>query len=332
MKDITKNRYIKEIKELLLSAKSQVYKNINTIMTKTYFEIGKRIVKEEQNGKDRAGYGKEVLKNLSLELTQEFGKGFSVDNLENMRRFYLVYSKSETASRKFELSWSHYIFLSRIQNEDERNFYEIEAVKNGWSLRELKREFDSALFERLVLSSDKEKVSKLSSQGVVVETPQDIVKEPYVLEFLGLEEKSYYSESELEQRLIDKIEHFLLELGRGFTFVARQKRFSFEEEHFRVDLVFYNRLLRCFVLIDLKIGKLKHQDLGQMMMYVNYFDRYEKTEDENPTIGIVLCKIKNETLVELTLPKDSNIFASQYQTVLPNKEELQRIINDEDKV
>jgi len=323
-------QFIKEIKELLKSARNKVYQNINEIMTKTYFEIGKKIVEEEQKGKSRADYGKALLKNLSIELTKEFGKGFSVDNLENMRRFYLVYSKSETVSRKFELSWSHYIFLSRIKNDDERKFYEIEAIKNNWSLRELKRQFDSALFERLALSKDKQKVKELSQKGQVIQSPKDLIKEPYVLEFLGLEEKSYYSESELEQKLIDKLEHFLLELGRGFTFVARQKRFSFDEEHFRVDLVFYNRLLRCFVLIDLKIGKLKHQDIGQMMMYVNYFDRFEKTEDENPTIGIILCKDKNETLVELTLPKNSQIFASKYQTILPDKEELKKLLEKED--
>jgi len=229
-------------------------------------------------------------------------------------------------SRKFQLSYSHYIFLSKIKNEQERNFYEIEAIENNWSLRELRRQFDSALYERLTLSKDKKELKELSQKGQIVQTPQDIIKEPYVLEFLGLEEKSIYSESELESKLIDKLEHFLLELGKGFTFVARQKRFSFDEEHFRVDLVFYNRLLKCFVLIDLKIGKLKHQDLGQMMMYVNYFDRYEKTEDENPTIGIILCKEKNQTLVELTLPQDTQVFASKYQTILPNKEELKRLL------
>jgi len=328
MDKITSNSFIQDIKTLLDTARGKVYKNINEIMTKTYFEIGKRIVEEEQNGKNRAEYGKELLKTLSKELTKEFGKGFSVDNLENMRRFYLAYSKSETLSRKFELSWSHYIFLSRIKNEDERNFYEIEAIKNTWSLRELRRQFDSALFERLSLSKEKKKVQELANKGQIIQTPQDLIKDPYILEFVGLEERASYSESELEQKLIDKIEHFLLELGRGFTFVARQKRFSFDEEHFRVDLVFYNRFLKCFVLIDLKIGKLKHQDLGQMMMYVNYFDRYEKTEDENPTIGIILCKDKNETLVELTLPKDTPIFASKYQTVLPNKDELKELLED----
>ena len=324
--NLTNKQFIYEIKELLKSARNKVYQNINEIMTKTYFEIGKRIVEEEQKGKSRADYGKALLKNLSIELTNEFGKGFSVANLKNMRQFYLAFKNRQTVSSEFKLSYSHYIFLSRIKNEDERNFYEIEAIKNNWSLRELKRQFDSALFERLALSKDKQKVKELSQKGQVIENPKDIIKEPYVLEFLGLEEKSYYSESELEQKLIDKLEHFLLELGRGFTFVARQKRFTFDEEHFRVDLVFYNRFLRCFVLIDLKIGKLKHQDLGQMMMYVNYFDRFEKTEDENPTIGIILCKDKNETLVELTLPKDSQIFASKYQTVLPDKEELKKLL------
>jgi predicted nuclease of restriction endonuclease-like (RecB) superfamily len=323
-------QFIKEIKELLKSARNKVYQNINEIMTKTYFEIGKKIVEEEQKGKSRADYGKALLKNLSIELTKEFGKGFSVANLKNMRQFYLSFKNRQIVSSEFKLSYSHYIFLSRIKNDDERKFYEIEAIKNNWSLRELKRQFDSALFERLALSKDKQKVKELSQKGQVIQSPKDLIKEPYVLEFLGLEEKSYYSESELEQKLIDKLEHFLLELGRGFTFVARQKRFSFDEEHFRVDLVFYNRLLRCFVLIDLKIGKLKHQDIGQMMMYVNYFDRFEKTEDENPTIGIILCKDKNETLVELTLPKNSQIFASKYQTILPDKEELKKLLEKED--
>ena len=326
MKQVSNNNFITQIKTLLQNARNKVYQNINEVMTKTYYEIGKKIVEEEQLGSSRAKYGKELLKNLSNELTKEFGKGFSVANLKNMRQFYLSFKNRQTVSSEFKLSYSHYIFLSRIKNEDERNFYEIEAIENNWSLRELKRQFDSALFERLALSKDKKRVKELSQKGQIIENPQDLVKEPYILEFLGFEEKSYYSESELEQKLIDKLEHFLLELGRGFTFVARQKRFSFDEEHFRVDLVFYNRLLKCFVLIDLKIGKLKHQDIGQMMMYVNYFDRFEKTEDENPTIGIILCKDKNETLVELTLPKDSKIFASKYQTILPNKEELKKLL------
>ncbi len=329
--NLTNKQFIQEIKTLLHSARNKAYQSINEIMTKTYFEIGRKIVEEEQKGKSRADYGKELLKNLSNELTKEFGKGFSVANLKNMRQFYIAFKNRQTVSSEFKLSYSHYIFLSRIKNDDERNFYEIEAIKNGWSLRELRRQFDSALYERLALSKDKEKVKELAKRGQIVEQPKDIIKEPYVLEFLGLEDKSCYSESELEQKLIDKLEHFLLELGRGFTFVARQKRFTFDEEHFKVDLVFYNRLLKCFVLIDLKIGKLKHQDLGQMMMYVNYFDRFEKTEDENPTIGIILCKDKNETLVELTLPKENTIYASKYQTILPNKEELKKLLDSKNE-
>lgn len=252
---LTNNNIYQEIKELLYSAKNRVYQTINTTMTQTYFQIGKRIVEEEQGGEIRAEYGKSLLKLLSVQLINEFGKGFSVDNLENMRRFYLAFQKSETVSRKFELSWSHYIFLTRIENINERNFYEIESIENSWSLRELKRQFDSGLFERLKLSSDKQKVKELSLNGQVIQTA---------------------------------------------------------------------------VVIDLKIGELKHQDIGQMMMYVNYFDRFEKTDDENSTIGIILCKDKSKALVELTLPKDNNqIYASKYLTILPNKEEFKKLLEDE---
>ena len=327
---LTNNNIYQEIKELQKKKKNRVYQTINTTMTQTYFQIGKRIVEEEQGGESRAEYGKSLLKLLSVQLINEFGKGFSVDNLENMRRFYLAFQKSETVSRKFELSWSHYIFLTRIENIDERNFYEIESIENSWSLRELKRQFDSGLFERLKLSSDKQKVKELSLNGQVIQTAQDLIKDPYILEFVGLPELSSYSENELEQKLIDKLEHFLLELGKGFTFVARQKRITIDEKHFKVDLVFYNRLLKSFVVIDLKIGELKHQDIGQMMMYVNYFDRFEKTDDENSTIGIILCKDKSKALVELTLPKDNNqIYASKYLTILPNKEEFKKLLEDE---
>lgn len=323
------NSFYQDIKKLLHGAKSRVYQTINVTMTQTYYEIGKRIVEEEQGGEIRAEYGKSLLKLLSIELSNEFGKGFSVDNLENMRRFYLTFSNSETLSRKFELSWSHYIFLTRIENPNERNFYEIEAIENSWSLRELKRQFDTGLFERLSLSKDKSKVKELAIQGQIVQSVDDMIKDPYILEFVGLPELSSYSESELEQKLIDKLEHFLLELGKGFTFVARQKRLTIDEKHFKVDLVFYNRLLKSFVIIDLKIGELKHQDIGQMMMYVNYFDRYEKTEEENPTVGIILCKDKSKTLVELTLPKEnSQIYASKYLTVLPNKEEFRKLLEE----
>lgn len=328
--NLTNNNFYQEIKELLYSAKNKVYQTINTTMTQTYFQIGKRIVEEEQGGVSRAEYGSALLKNLSNELIKEFGKGYSEQNLKNMRQFYLIYQKRQTASSEFKLSWSHYIFLTRIENIDERNFYEIESIENSWSLRELKRQFDTGLFERLKLSGDKQKIKELSLNGQVVQTVQDLIKDPYILEFVGLPELSVYSESELEQKLIDKLEHFLLELGKGFTFVARQKRITIDEKHFKVDLVFYNRLLKSFVVIDLKIGELKHQDIGQMMMYVNYFDRFEKTEDENSTIGIILCKDKSKALVELTLPKDNNqIYASKYLTILPNKEEFKKLLEEE---
>lgn len=327
---LTNNNIYQEIKELLYSAKNRVYQTINITMTQTYFQIGKRIVEEEQGGETRAEYGSALLKNLSSELIKEFGKGYSEQNLKNMRQFYLIYQKRQTVSSEFKLSWSHYIFLTRIENIDERNFYEIESIENSWSLRELKRQFDSGLFERLKLSGDKQKVKELSLNGQVIQTAQDLIKDPYILEFVGLPELSSYSESELEQKLIDKLEHFLLELGKGFTFVARQKRITIDEKHFKVDLVFYNRLLKSFVVIDLKIGELKHQDIGQMMMYVNYFDRFEKTDDENSTIGIILCKDKSKALVELTLPKDNNqIYASKYLTILPNKEEFKKLLEDE---
>lgn len=326
--------FYNRIAELLKSARKSVVQAVNKTMLYTYFEIGRMIVEEEQKGEKRAEYGKKILKGLSERLNKEFGRGFSVDNLENMRRFYLTYSISETVSRisnkvDFQLSWSHYIFLIRIDNPDERKFYEIEAINNNWSLRELQRQFDTALFERLLLSRDKKGIKQLSKKGQIIEKPEDTVKDPYILEFLGLPEESKYSETELEQEIIDKLEHFLLELGKGFTFVGRQVLFTFDDKHFRVDLVFYNRILQCFVLIDLKIGEITHQDLGQMQMYVNYYNRKVKLENENKTIGIILCKKKNETLVEMTLPENNEqIFASKYMTVLPSKDEFKELIEN----
>jgi len=239
--------------------------------------------------------------------------------------------KGQTPSGKsaapFTLSWSHYVLLLTIKNPEERSFYEIEATQSGWSLPELKRQLNSGLYERLALSRNKKQVRLLADKGHTVTQPSDMLKDPYILEFLGLEEKPAYSESDLEAAIIGKLQHFLLELGKGFLFEARQKRFTFDEDHFFVDLVFYNRLLRCYVLVDLKLDKLTHQDLGQMQMYVNYFDRFVKTPGENPTIGILLCKRKKKAIIELTLPKNANIFASQYQLYLPSKEDLkQRLI------
>lgn len=339
---IHSKNWIGRVVELLANARQSVVRTVNQTMVYTYFEIGRIIVEQEQNGMERADYGKQILKELSKRLTQEFGKGFSVENLDRMRYFYKTYASeisstvltnSETISRKsetgFVLSWSHYLKLMRIPNAEERSFYEIEAANSNWSLREMSRQIDSELYLRLALSTDKNGVKELSEKGQLIEKPADAVKDPYVLEFLGLKEKHQYSESDLEHEIVDKLEYFLLELGKGFTFVARQKRLSFDERHFYIDLVFYNRLLRCFVLIDLKIGDLKHQDLGQIQMYVNYYDRYVKLEDENPTIGIVLCKDKSETLVEISLPMDNQqIFASRYQTVLPSKKELELLLID----
>jgi len=328
------------ISNLLILARKTVVQSVNKTIVLTYFEIGRLIIEEEQSGKERAAYGKEVLKELSGRLTKEFGKGFSVENLDRMRYFYKTYSgrisstsltifeRGQAVFEEFSLSWSHYLMLMRVDNVDERKFYEIEATDNNWSLRELRRQFDSALYERLALSRNKAEIRKLSEKGQIIETAQDSLKEPYVLEFLGLPDDNKYSESELEQKLIDRLEHFLLELGKGYTFVGRQVRFTFDDKHFRVDLVFYNRLLQCFVLLDLKIGEIAHQDIGQMQMYVNYYDRFVKLDTENKTIGIILCKKKNDTLVAITLPEhNEQIFASKYQTVLPSKKELRELVN-----
>jgi predicted nuclease of restriction endonuclease-like (RecB) superfamily len=361
------NPLIAEIRDLVRSARQATVHSVDLIQVLTNFEIGRRIVEREQQGSERAEYGKALLKELSAELTAEFGRGFSRSNLEYMRKFYLTYqdrasrisqmsSGKFTADRKsqmpsgklpsndwplailqtpsaksafpFKLSWSQYVFLISINDPDERQFYEIEAAANGWTLPELKRQFKTGLYERLALSRDKDGIRKLTAEGQIITRPEDLLKEPYVLEFLGLEEKARYSESDLESAIIDRLEYFLLELGKGFLFEARQKRFTFDEEHFFVDLVFYNRLLQCYVLIDLKIGKLTHADLGQMQMYVNYFDRFVKLENEHPTIGIVLCKKKHDALVEITLPQGANIHAREYRLYLPDKELLRRKLEE----
>jgi predicted nuclease of restriction endonuclease-like (RecB) superfamily len=307
-------------------------------------------VEQEQRGKERAKYGSYILKEVSKRLTEEFGRGFSITNIKLMRQFYLMKKESsndgisfsfengQTLSDQFgslpetigkdpsfhTLSWSHYVFLMKLDNKEERSFYEIESMRNDWSLRELKRQFDSSLYERLALSRDEGTIRNMSIKGQVIDRPQDMFKEPYVLEFLGLREDRTYSEKDVETAIIDKLEQFLLELGKGFLFEARQRRFTFDSDHYFVDLVFYNRILRCYDLLDLKIGKLTHQDLGQMQMYVNYFDRYVRLQDENPTIGVILCREKNDVVVELTLPKDTNIYPARYQLYLPSKDDLRR--------
>ncbi|WP_428225123.1 PDDEXK nuclease domain-containing protein [Flavobacterium sp.] len=347
------NNFFQEVITIVKSSQQQLLRTVNQTLVMTNYEIGRKIVEEEQKGNERAEYGKYLIQLLSNRLTQEFGKGFSIRNLEQMRRFYQVFTipqtlsaelenskseslprifdikqKTQTLTAQFKLSWSHYIFLSSMDDKLERNFYEIESIKHNWSVRELKRQYNSALFTRLSLSRNKDEVLKLAQEGQIIEKPKDLIKDPYILEFLGLAEKAQYSEEELETEIIDKLEAFLMELGHGFTFVARQKRISFDEKHFYIDLVFYNRILKCFVLIDLKIGELKHQDLGQMQMYVNYYDREMRLEDENKTIGIILCQNKSDLLVEYSLPEENDqIFASKYKTVLPTVEEFKKIIS-----
>lgn len=346
-------------------SRKELYNIANTTLTETYFHIGRLIVENEQHGNKRAGYAKETLKNLSSKLTAAIGKGFSVDNLENMRKFYQVYKddynkhilknkKSETMSRKlisspksapvvrkssaitksepvvrklelspFKLSWVHYLLLMRIENSLERKFYEIESINENWSKREFQRNYDSGLFERLALSLNKQKVKQLSRKGHIIQHPSDAVKDPYILEFLNLAEKESYSEKDLEEAIINKLEQFLKELGKGFLFVNRQKRIKIDGDDYKIDLVFYHRILRCFVLIDLKIGTLKHQDLGQMQMYVNYYDEELKAEEENKTIGIILCKNKKEGTIKYTLGKgNKQIFASKYKVFFPEKQVL----------
>ena len=354
------------ISTLIEQARQHVYRTVNTTEVYTKFAIGRYIVEDEQEGSNRAAYGRQVLKNLSMRLTEKFGEGWSYVNLTQMRSFYLVYSKklqtpseelrikklqtpsekSEADSRistelyksdnsivqiphpKFTLSWSQYLILMRIDNPDERSFYEIECEREQWSVRQLSRQVNSSLYERLALSRNKDEVMRLSREGVTIEKPHDIIKNPVTLEFLGLKPDSSYSESKLENAIISKLQNFLLEMGKGFLFEARQKRFTFDEQHFYVDLVLYNRILQCYVLVDLKTDKLTHQDLGQMQMYVNYFDRYVRLPFEKPAIGILLCKEKSDALVELTLPKDANIYAQQYSLYLPDKSLLQQKLKE----
>ncbi|MDR3175978.1 MAG: PDDEXK nuclease domain-containing protein [Desulfovibrio sp.] len=345
--------FYKQVADLLAVARQFAKQQLDTTIVTTYYEIGRMIVEREQQGQKRAKYGASLIKGLSDYLTEQYGRGFSVVNLKNFRKFYQMYApsigqtpsalseknenaeslisvfdvnaqKGQTLSAQFKLTWSHYQILMRIENDAARRFYEIEARNQQWSVRQLQRQVGSSLYERLGLSRDKDKVVALASEGQTIESPRDIFKSPYVLEFTGLEERAEYSESDLEQALIDNLQKFLLELGKGFLFEARQKRFSFDEKSFYVDLVFYNRLLQCYVLIDIKVAELKHQDLGQMLMYVNYFDRYVKQAFEKPTIGILLCSQKNDNIVELTLPENSNIYASAYSLYLPDKALLQR--------
>ena len=335
--------YLDQAAKVVRNARSAAARSVNLAMVYAYFEVGRIVVEEEQASAARAEYGGQVLTLVSERLTAEFGRGFSRTNVAQMRQFYRVYAHDEivqtvseqfgskppskTTGRKFFLSWSHYLRLMRIEDAGKRHFYEIEATRGSWSVRELQRQLDSNLYERLALSRDKDGVRRLAVGGQIVEVPADAIKDPYVLEFLELKEETRYSESDLETRIINHLQEFLLELERGYAFVGRQQRFTYEEDHFKVDLVFYNRLLRCFVLFDLKLGKLTHQDIGQMQMYVHYYDRKVKLTDENKTIGILLCQDKNDTMVEMTLPEDNKqVFASKYRLVLPSEKELRELM------
>ncbi|MBR4269059.1 MAG: DUF1016 family protein [Prevotella sp.] len=350
-----------KIEILVTEARKKVASVANTAQVYTYYEIGRYIIEDEQGGKLRAEYGKGVLKRVSERLTERLGKGWSEENLRLMRKFYALYShvqspifkiqtsgleiqtpkiqtsgseiQNENSNHRlrnyqFVLPWTHYLILTHVSDPDARSFYEIEAFKQQWSKRQLQRQIGSGLYERLALSRDKDEVMRLAVEGQVVEKPSDIMKDPLVLEFIGLKPDASYSETDLESAIISRLQDFLLEMGKGFLFEARQKRFTFEERHFYVDLVLYNRLLQCYVLVDLKMDDLTHQDLGQMQMYVNYYDRYVKEDFEKPTIGILLCERKNDALVELTLPKDANIYAQQYALCLPDKALLQQKLHE----
>ncbi|MCD7981459.1 MAG: PDDEXK nuclease domain-containing protein [Clostridiales bacterium] len=332
----------KKAKQLIDNARDSIGLMANAVTVYTSFELGRYIVEQEQQGQDRAKYGAKVLDSLSAYLTEEYGKGFSRSNVAGMRQFYITYRDRETAIVQsgvgqlqinydewpFRLSWTHYQVLMRISDPQEREFYEKEAIRSNWNVKTLKRQYSSSLYERLALSRDKEDVLRLSSEGATPQKPSDILHTPYILEFSGLDDKASYHESDLEQSVIDKMQNFLLEMGKGFLFEQRQKRFTFHDKNFYLDLVLYNRFLRCYVLIDFKIDELTHQDLGQMQMYVNYYDRYEITENENPTIGILICKQSDEALVDLTLPKDANIYAKEYKLYLPDKKLLQRKLQE----
>jgi predicted nuclease of restriction endonuclease-like (RecB) superfamily len=348
------------IAAIVEAARGHVARSVNTAMVHAYWHIGREIVEVEQHGEARAGYGEGLMKRLAAHLSSKFGKGFSLASLKRMRQFYLTFPQgsalatladgkgstvlSLSAVRAPEekgapvlslspassdllfppvLAWSHYLVLLRVAKPEARSFYEIEAAREGWSVRQLERQIAALLFERLAMNKNHDEILALARRGQEIAVPADVIKDPFVLEFLDLEERPTALERDLERAIIDRLEEFLLEIGKGFCFVARQKRVTLDGDHFYVDLVFYNRLLRAFVLVDLKLGKLTHQDLGQMQMYVNYFDRYQRAEHEERTIGIVLCSAKNDAMVKITLPEDNEqILAARYQMYLPTEEEL----------
>lgn len=316
MKDL-----VSKIRLIIESARTNAVRSVDFCRVQMYWQIGRRIVEEEQGGQARAEYGKSLIKNLAKELEPEFGSGFGKRQLDYSKKFYLEFPIVHTLYA--QLNWSQYKWLLDIPDKDKREYYTLETINNCWTARQMKRQINSMLYERLLLSNDKESVLAMARKEKKPEKPQEIVKDPMVLEFLGLEKKAHYYESDLETELINHLQEFILELGNGFTFVARQKRIILEDDEFFIDLVFYNRLARRFVIFELKTGEVTHQDLGQLQMYVNYYDRTEKLPEENPTIGILLCTAKNDTLVKMTLPSDNNtIVASKYQLYLPTEQQL----------
>lgn len=316
-----KSSLLNDVREIISAARSQAVRSVDSCRVQMYWHIGRRIFEEEQHGKDRADYGVYLIKNLAKQLEPEYGSGFSVRQLEMCRQFYRLYPIANAL--RSQLNWTQYRMLIQIEDPDKRLYYELESVNNNWTARETERQINSQLYERLLLSNDKDAVLAVARKERIPQSPLEIIKDPMYLEFLGLEREAAYYEKDFESAIITHLQHFLLELGQGFTFVARQKRILLEDDEFFADLVFYNRLLRCFVVIELKTGKLTHQDLGQLQMYVNYYDRVEKTAEENPTIGILLCTDKNDTVVRMALPEGNRtILASEYKLYLPTQTQL----------
>lgn len=320
--------FLHQIKTIIGQARSKAVRSVEFYRVEMYWKLGERIFEEEQQGKERAEYGKNLLQGLAEYLTPEYGSGFSYRQLNFCRQFYRTYPIVNAL--RSQLNWTQYRMLIQIDDATKREYYELEAAKNGWSGREMERQINSSLYERLILSTDKDAVMSIARNERLPETPQEIVKDPMILEFLGMERKPHYYEKEMETALVEHLQNFMLELGNGYCFVARQKRFLIEDDEFFADLVFYNRLLKCFVIIEIKTQKITHQDLGQLQMYVNYYDRYEKLPEENPSVGILLCAAKNNEMVKLALPEDNKtILASRYQLYLPSENQLLNEIRKE---
>ena len=329
-KEVISAKLVQDARQIIETAQKNAVRSVNFCRVQMYWNLGKRIFEEEQHGKKRADYGAYIVKSRAERLEAEYGSGFGIRQIERARQFFLLYSIA--SALRTQLNWSQYKMLIAIPDPDKREYYALEAVNNSWNGRELERQINSQLYERLLLSNDKESVLAVARKERIPETPQEVIKDPMVLEFLGLEKNSAYYESDLEGAIISHITEFLLELGKGFAFVARQKRIMLEDDEFFVDLLLYNRLLRCFVVIEIKTGKITHQDLGQLQMYVNYHDRIEKLPDENPTIGILLCAGKNDSAVKMTLPENNKtILASEYKLYLPTTEQLVSEINEAKK-